>query len=149
PSPSITPKTRDQLVAAALRMAQSVQYDSLGTFEFLVNTNGGEEAAFAFIEANPRLQVEHTVTEEVTDVDLVKTQLQLALGQSLQELGLGAQQHVKPRGFAIELRINAESMAADGSVRPSHGAINVFEVPSGPGLRIDSYAYAGYNTNPR
>ncbi len=149
PSPSITPETRDQLVAAALRMAQSVQYDSLGTFEFLVSPNGGGETAFAFIEANPRLQVEHTVTEEVTGVDLVKTQLQLAFGQSLQELGLSARQSVKPRGFAIELRINAESMTADGSVRPSHGAINVFEAPSGPGLRVDSYAYAGYNTNPR
>jgi acetyl/propionyl-CoA carboxylase alpha subunit/acetyl-CoA carboxylase carboxyltransferase component len=149
PSPSITPATRDQLVAAAMRMAQSVRYDSLGTFEFLVNTNGGEDATFAFIEANPRLQVEHTVTEAVTGVDLVKVQLQLAFGQSIRELGLDALHHEKPRGFAIELRVNAESMAEDASVRPSHGTINVFEAPSGPGLRVDSYAYAGYSTNPR
>lgn len=149
PSPSITPALRDQLVAAALRMAQSVSYNSLGTFEFLVNTNGGEKAPFAFIEANPRLQVEHTVTEEVTGVDLVKTQLQLASRQSLRELGLDARLPNKPRGFAIELRINAESMAEDASVRPANGTINVFEAPSGPGLRVDSYAYAGYSTNPR
>lgn len=149
PSPSITPATRDQLVAAAMRMAYSVRYDSLGTFEFLVNTNGGEDPTFAFIEANPRLQVEHTVTEEVTGVDLVKVQLQLAFGQSLRELGLDALHNEKPRGFAIELRINAESMAEDASVRPSNGTINVFEAPSGPGLRVDSYAYAGYSTNPR
>jgi acetyl/propionyl-CoA carboxylase alpha subunit/acetyl-CoA carboxylase carboxyltransferase component len=149
PSPSIPPATRDRLVTAAMRMAQSVRYDSLGTFEFLVNADGGEDATFAFIEANPRLQVEHTVTEEVTGVDLVKAQLQLAFGQSLRELGLDASRREKPRGFAIELRINAESMAEDASVRPSHGTITVFEAPSGPGLRVDSYAYAGYGTNPR
>ena len=149
PSPSITSATRDRLVAAAMRMAQSVIYDSLGTFEFLVNTNGGKDATFAFIEANPRLQVEHTVTEEVTGVDLVKVQLQLAFGQSLRELGLDALHREKPRGFAIELRVNAESMAEDASVRPSNGTLNVFEAPSGPGLRVDSYAYAGYSTNPR
>jgi acetyl/propionyl-CoA carboxylase alpha subunit/acetyl-CoA carboxylase carboxyltransferase component len=149
PSPSITSATREQLVTAAMRMAQSVKYNSLGTFEFLVSTNGGEGATFAFIEANPRLQVEHTVTEEVTGVDLVKTQLQLASGQSLRELGLDTLSHEKPRGFAIELRVNAESMAEDASVKPANGTISVFEVPSGPGLRVDSYAYAGYTTNPR
>src|SRR5262249_17743711 len=149
PSPSINPATRDQLVAAATCIAQTVRYESLGTLEFLVNTNGNEDSTFAFIEANPRLQVEHTVTEEVTGVDLVKVQLQLASGQSIQELGLDALHHEKPRGFAIELRINAESMAEDASVRPSNGTINVFEAPSGPGLRVDSYAYAGYSTNPR
>ena len=95
------------------------------------------------------MQVEHTVTEEVTGVDLVKTQLQLASGQTIRELGLDTLHHAKPRGFAIELRVNAESMAADASVRPANGTINVFEAPSGPGLRVDSYAYAGYSTNPR
>jgi acetyl/propionyl-CoA carboxylase alpha subunit len=149
PSPSLTPTTRDQLITAATRMAQSVRYDNLGTFEFLVNTNNGAEASFAFIEANPRLQVEHTVTEEVTGVDLVKTQLQLAAGQSLRALGLEARRKNEPRGFAIELRINAESMAEDSSVRPANGTIQVFETPSGPGVRVDSYAYAGYSTNPR
>ena len=148
PSPSINGATREQLVAAAIRMAEQVKYDSLGTFEFLVTTNG-DTASFAFIEANPRLQVEHTVTEEVTGVDLVKTQLQLAAGQSLCELGLDTLHHTKPRGFAIELRINTESMADDGMVRSANGTLTVFEAPSGPGLRVDSYAYAGYSTNPR
>lgn len=154
PSPSLTPTTREQLIAAALRMAHHVHYENLGTFEFLVDTNNGAEATFAFIEANPRLQVEHTVTEEVTGVDVVKTQLQLAAGQSLRELGLDITSHTTPRGiamrgFAIQLRVNAESMTADASVRPSNGTISVFEVPSGPGLRVDSYAYAGYSTNVR
>ncbi len=149
PSPSITPATRDQLVKASIRMAQHVNYESLGTFEFLVNVNEEKDATFAFIEANPRLQVEHTVTEEVTGVDLVKTQLQLAAGKSLQELGFDGSQREKPRGFAVELRINAESMVEDASVRTSNGTLTVFEVPSGPGLRVDSYAYAGYSINPR
>ena len=148
PSPSLNATTREQLVAAALRMAQQVKYNSLGTFEFLVSTNG-DAASFAFIEANPRLQVEHTITEEVTGVDLVKTQLQLATGQSLDALGLAPSHNIKPHGFAIQLRINAESMASDGLVKPANGALTVFEPPSGPGLRVDSYAYAGYSTNPR
>jgi acetyl/propionyl-CoA carboxylase alpha subunit len=149
PSPSISSATREQLVEAALRMARHVNYENLGTFEFLVNVNGGNEAPFAIIEANPRLQVEHTVTEAVTSVDLVQTQLQLAAGKSLRELGLDELQRAKPRGFAIELRINAESMAEDGLVRPANGTLAVFEAPSGPGVRADSYAYAGYSTNPR
>jgi acetyl/propionyl-CoA carboxylase alpha subunit/acetyl-CoA carboxylase carboxyltransferase component len=148
PSPSINATTRDQLITAAMRMAQHVRYESLGTFEFLVSTND-DAATFAFIEANPRLQVEHTVTEEVTGVDLVKTQLQLAAGQSLRELGLDTLHHAKPRGFAIQLRVNAESMGEEGLVRPANGTITVFEAPTGPGLRVDSYAYAGYATNPR
>ncbi|MGE0822358.1 MAG: carboxyl transferase domain-containing protein [Candidatus Binatia bacterium] len=148
PSPSISAATRDQLVTAAMRMAERVRYSSLGTFEFLVSTNGGGDATFAFIEANPRLQVEHTVTEEVTGVDLVKTQLQLAFGESLHTLGLAGPQRREPQGFAIELRVNAESMTEEGLVKPADGTISVFEAPSGPGIRVDSYAYAGYSTNP-
>ena len=149
PSPSLTAAARSQLLAAATRMARHVNYDNLGTFEFLVSSNGDEATTFAFIEANPRLQVEHTVTEEVTGVDLVKTQLQLAFGRSLPELGLDVSAQAPPRGFAIELRVNAEAMAEDASVRPANGTLTVFEAPSGPGLRVDSYAYAGYATNPR
>ena len=79
---------RERLTQSALRIARGARYDSLGTFEFLVDADGGDDAGYAFIEANPRLQVEHTVTEEVTGVDLVQAQLQLAAGQSLAELGL-------------------------------------------------------------
>jgi biotin carboxylase len=126
-----------------------VHYDNLGTFEFLVDAGDVKrEAPFAFIEANPRLQVEHTVTEEVTGIDLVKLQLKLAAGYSLAELGLLQENVPHPRGFAIQVRINMESMGADGVAKPSGGTITAFEMPSGPGLRTDTFGYAGYTTSP-
>jgi acetyl/propionyl-CoA carboxylase alpha subunit/acetyl-CoA carboxylase carboxyltransferase component len=149
PSFGITPKLRARLIDAALHIAKAAKYDVLGTFEFLVDAEAGDEARFAFIEANPRLQVEHTVTEQVTGVDLVRAQLELAAGRSLIELDLAAAQDREPRGCAIEVRINAETMAEDGSARPATGTVSVFEPPAGPGVRIDSFAYAGYTTNPR
>ena len=150
PSPGLAPALRDRLTAAAVRMATEVRYDNLGTFEFLVNaaSSKGDEATFAFIEANPRLQVEHTVTEEVTGIDLVKLQIQLAAGRTLEELGMRQADIPKPRGFAIQMRINMESMSADGGAKPSGGTLTAFEAPSGPGVRIDSFAYAGYTTSP-
>ena len=149
PSPSLTDSLRNDLIAAAMRIAESVRYDNLGTFEFIVDATGDDAVPFAFIEANPRLQVEHTVTEEVTGIDLVKTQLLIASGQSLAELGLERADIPKPRGFAIQLRINVETMNTDGTARPSGGTIRAFEAPSGRGLRVDSFAYAGYTTSPR
>jgi acetyl/propionyl-CoA carboxylase alpha subunit/acetyl-CoA carboxylase carboxyltransferase component len=149
PSPGLRPDLRDRLTAAAVRMAEEAHYDNLGTFEFLVDENAPHrEEAFAFIEANPRLQVEHTVTEEVTGVDLVQVQLRLAAGCSLAELGLQQTEIPEPRGFAIQVRINMETMGADGATRPSSGTLTAFEVPSGPGLRTDSFAYVGYTTSP-
>src|SRR5208282_4411381 len=112
PSPGLSPALREQITAAAVKLAKEVRYDSLGTFEFLVDASEGGKESFAFIEANPRLQVEHTVTEEVTGVDLVKTQLQLSAGKTLAELGLEQADIPKPRGFAIQTRINMESMRA-------------------------------------
>jgi acetyl-CoA carboxylase carboxyltransferase component/biotin carboxyl carrier protein len=147
-----TPATAARwLTAAAVKLAESVRFDNLGTFEFLVEASGGNgnKPAFAFIEANPRLQVEHTVTEEVTGIDLVKLQLQLAGGRSLEDLGVLQAAIPKPRGCAMQVRINMESMAADGTAKPSGGTITAFEAPSGPGLRVDSFAYAGYAANPR
>ncbi len=150
PSPGLPARLRERLTAAAVRLAREVRYDNLGTFEFLVETpTRDDEAAFAFIEANPRLQVEHTVTEEVTGIDLVKLQLELAGGRSLAELGMEQARIPEPRGFAIQLRINMESMDSEGNTRPSGGTLSAFEVPTGPGLRIDSFAYVGYTTNPR
>ncbi len=140
PSPNLKAAIGKKIVAAAVVMAKTVKYRSLGTFEFLVD---GEE--FFFIEANPRLQVEHTVTEEVWGVDLVKTQLQLAGGMALAKTGIAG---AKPRGHAIQLRINMETMTADGSAKPGGGTLTVFEPPSGPGVRVDTYGYAGYRTNP-
>ncbi|HXD90464.1 MAG TPA: carboxyl transferase domain-containing protein [Candidatus Binataceae bacterium] len=149
PSPGISEAIRTSLLDAAMRIARAARYESLGTFEFLVDTDGGDHARFVFIEANPRLQVEHTVTEEVTGVDLVRAQIEIAFGSSLIELGLSAPEAHRPTGFAIELRINAETIASDGSPRPAAGAITVFEPPAGPSLRVDSAAYAGYAINPR
>ena len=143
PAPNLSAALRDQLAEAALRLASSVRYDSLGTFEFLVDRDG----AFAFIEANARLQVEHTVTEEVTGVDLVQTQLRLADGAKLADLGLDGTPIV-PRGFAIQARVNMETITADGDVRPSGGTITAYEAPSGPGVRTDGFGYSGYTTSP-
>ena len=149
PSFGITPKVRTKIIDAAMRIAEAAKFDVLGTFEFLVEANGGDQVSFVFIEANPRLQVEHTVTEQVTGVDLVRTQLELAAGRSLAELELDNTAKRAPRGCAIQLRINAETMADDGFARPANGTITVFEPPTGPGVRVDSYVYAGYATNPR
>ena len=152
PCPGMPGPLRDLLVGAALRMGSEARYESLGTFEFLVE--GGADSGlqpdsdFAFIEANPRLQVEHTVTEEVTGVDLVRAQLELADGASLAELGLAQSDLPEPRGFAIQVRVNMETMRADGSVRPSGGTLTAFAPPSGPGLRTDSFGYVGYATSP-
>ena len=142
PSPNLREALRKRIVAAASIMAKAVKYRSLGTFEFLVDDRTGD---FFFIEANPRLQVEHTVTEEVWGVDLVRTQLGLASGASLKDTGVTT---AAPRGHAIQLRINMETMSADGSAKPGGGTLAVFEPPSGPGVRVDSYGYAGYRTNP-
>jgi acetyl/propionyl-CoA carboxylase alpha subunit len=144
PSPTLSAAERDRLVAAAVTLGHAAAYENAGTFEFLVDRTG----AFAFIEANPRLQVEHTVTEAVTGVDLVKTQLALAAGATLAELGL-AERVPPPRGTAVEARVNMETMTADGSVKPSGGTITAFEPPTGPGVRVDTFARAGYTTSPR
>jgi acetyl/propionyl-CoA carboxylase alpha subunit len=149
PSPTLPPRVRDRLTAAAVRLAREVRYNSLGTFEFLVDATRGEgEPAFAFIEANPRLQVEHTVTEEITGIDIVKAQLLLAAGRTLAELHLTQDEIPAPRGFAIQVRINMESMGADGTAKPSGGTLTAFELPSGPGVRVDTFGYVGYTTNP-
>ncbi|MBI3247793.1 MAG: carbamoyl-phosphate synthase large subunit [Deltaproteobacteria bacterium] len=150
PSPSLSPGLRERLTNAAVRLAQAVQYNNIGTFEFLVDaTIATDDARFAFIEANPRLQVEHTVTEETTGIDIVQTQLQLAAGRSLADLGLQQAEAPRPRGFAMQVRINMETLGADGSVRPAGGILTAFEPPSGLGIRTDSFGYVGYRTSPR
>ena len=140
PSPSLGPALRARLIAAALRLAEEVRYGSLGTFEFLVDAAAGaDDGAFYFLEANPRLQVEHTVTEAVTGVDLVATQLQLAGGAALATLGLGDRRGPAPRGHAIQLRVNMETMRADGDAKAGGGTLTVFEPPAGPGVRVDTF----------
>jgi len=125
-------------------MASSLRYLGLGTFEFLVDSDG---RAF-FMEANPRLQVEHTVTEAVTGLDLVELQLRVAAGEMLVDLGL-AQKVPSPSGFAVQARINTEHVNADGSTSPTGGLLAVFEPATGRGVRVDSHARAGTTPNPR
>lgn len=143
PAPNLDAGLRRRILDAALTLAAAVGYRGLGTFEFLVDVGRGD---FVFMEANPRIQVEHCITEAVTGVDLVQAQLRLASGARLADLGLS--EPTAPRGFAVQLRINLESMQPDGSTRPAGGLISAYEPPSGPGIRVDGYGYAGYQTSP-
>ena len=138
PSPSLTVEQREQVTSAAVRLAKIARFRGIGTFEFLMHAG-----RFVFLEANPRLQVEHTVTEEITGLDLVRIQLQLAAGASLDQFSIP-----QPRGFAMQLRINMETMEATGRARPGGGVLTAFEVPSGPGVRVDTFGYRGYRTTP-
>ncbi len=147
PSPSLPEALRAQVTQAALRMAKAVGYRSLGTFEFLVDAES-TTLPFVFIEANPRLQVEHTVTEAVTGLDLVQLQIAVAGGQSLASLGVEAGRTAPQRGFAIQWRINAETLDAEGNARPSGGTLSRFDMPSGPGVRVDTHGYAGLAPSP-
>ena len=143
PGPSLSVRLREEIVDAAVRVAKAAGYHSLGTIEFLLDEES--QGDFAFIEANARLQVEHTVTEEVHGVDLVQAQLRIAGGATLAELGLS---HAPlARGYAIQARVNLERMEPDGNVRPTGGMLTLYEPPAGPGVRVDGYGYAGYATN--
>ncbi|MHC2291728.1 acetyl-CoA carboxylase family protein [Bradyrhizobium barranii] len=145
PSPSLSDALRGRIIEAAKQLATAAAYDNLGTFEFLVD--GTAEDSFAFIEANPRLQVEHTVTEEVLGLDLVRAQLAVAAGATLASLGLAQGAIPKPRGYAMQLRVNMETLDELGATHPTGGVLAVFEPPSGPGVRVDSFGYAGYKTS--
>ncbi len=152
PAPALAPALRERILAAAIRLAEASDYRNLGTFEFIVagdgHDGGHDDGEFWFIEANARLQVEHTVTEEVTGVDLVQLQLRLAAGETLAQMGLSRDEIPAPRGYAVQARVNMETMAADGSTRPSGGALTAFDIPSGPGVRTDTFGYAGYRASP-
>ncbi len=146
PAPHLDPAVRDQLAEGALRIAREAGLQNAATIEFLVRGD-----SHWFIEANARLQVEHTITEEVTGVDLVQAQLRLAAGESLADLGLGGDRAVHGfavHGFAVQARVNLETIAGDGTVRPTGGVLRIFEPATGPGVRTDTYASTGYQTNP-
>jgi acetyl/propionyl-CoA carboxylase alpha subunit len=147
PCPTLSSKLRDKITNAALRLVQSVNYRSLGTIEFLIEGESEGEATFAFLEANPRLQVEHTVTEAVTGIDLVKTQIAIAAGKSLADLGL-TENAPRPRYYAMQMRINMETINSTGGANPTGGTLSVYEVPSGPDIRVDGYGYASYKSTP-
>ena len=150
PAPNLHPGVRARLHKAACDLAAAMRYKSLGTFEFLVDGDDrGDDTTIAFLECNPRLQVEHTVTECVTGLDLVRVQLALADGRTLASLGLNPLHPPQPQGIAVQARVNMEVMQPDGSARPAGGTLTAFDPPSGPGVRVDHYGYSGYRTNPR
>jgi len=136
PSPLMTPELREEMGQAAVDAALSVDYEGAGTVEFLVD----DDLNFYFMEMNTRIQVEHPVTEEITNYDLVAEQIKVAAGQKLEDKPL------KMRGHAIECRINAEDPAHN--FRPSAGTITVFHTPGGHSVRVDTHAYAGYRIPP-
>ena len=148
PAPFLPQATRQALLDASINMARAESYRGLGTFEYLVDAS--DPTRFYFIETNARLQVEHTVTEAITGLDLVEIQLAIAQGKQLAELNLADQAGPPPpKGFAIQCRINMETPSSKGFFKPTGGTITRFEPAAGPGIRTDSYAYAGYKTSTR
>jgi acetyl/propionyl-CoA carboxylase alpha subunit/acetyl-CoA carboxylase carboxyltransferase component len=154
PAQGLSDTLRRELHQAAARLCATIGLRGLATVEFLV---AGDR--YVFLEVNPRIQVEHTITEETTGVDLVAVQLAIAGGASYYQLGLpagiasdGTEVIGEPaarRGIAIQARVNMETFAADGSVVPAAGTLTVFSPPSGPGVRVDTYGRPGLVTSPR
>jgi acetyl-CoA carboxylase biotin carboxylase subunit len=138
PSAALTPRVRDRICTAAVRLAKHAGYYNAGTVEFLVDQEGN----FYFIEVNARIQVEHPVTELVTGIDLIQQQLKIASGEKLEI----RQKDVQWRGHAIECRINAEDPAL--GFQPSPGKVELFVPPGGPGVRVDSHCFSGYRIPP-
>ncbi|MBM7772799.1 pyruvate carboxylase [Actinokineospora baliensis] len=136
PAPNLDPELRDRICADAVAFARHIGYQNAGTVEFLLDTRGNH----VFIEMNPRIQVEHTVTEEVTDVDLVQSQLRIASGETLADLGLG-QDDIYLRGAALQCRITTEDPAK--GFRPDTGMISAYRSPGGSGIRLDGGTAAG------
>jgi acetyl-CoA carboxylase biotin carboxylase subunit len=136
PAPKLTERLRNRLGSLVVEACKRIDYRGAGTFEFLY-----EDGEFYFIEMNTRVQVEHPVTEMVTDVDIVKQQLLVAAGHKLYL----KQKDIALRGHAIECRINAED---PGNFMPSPGIVNQFHCPGGPGIRVDSHLYNGYTVPP-
>jgi pyruvate carboxylase len=130
PAPNLDPRVRDRICADALTFARSIGYVNAGTVEFLLGPDGRHH----FIEMNPRIQVEHTVTEEITDVDLVQAQLRIAAGDTLADLGL-EQDQIRIRGAALQCRITTEDPG--NNFRPDTGRITAYRSPGGAGIRLD------------
>ncbi|MET4100517.1 pyruvate carboxylase [Agrococcus sp. UYP10] len=134
PAPNLSQEQRDALYRDAVAFARSIGYVNAGTVEFLLDTAGEREGQHVFIEMNPRIQVEHTVTEEITDVDLVASQIRIAAGESLADLGL-TQDQIQMHGAALQCRVTTEN-PADG-FRPDTGRITAYRSPGGAGVRLD------------
>ena len=144
PAPFLDENSRRQLGQAATSMASEVRYRGIATFEFLVNLDNPQE--FFFLECNPRIQVEHTVTEETLGMDLVRAQLRLAAGDTLESLDLTPAP--RPRGFAVQSRVSLQSVSATGEIRPGTGLLTAYDPPGGPSIRIDDHGYAGLTVPP-
>ena len=134
PAPLIDEQLRTTLYRDAVAFAQTIGYQNAGTVEFLIDTVGDNAGKHVFIEMNPRIQVEHTVSEEITDIDLVQSQMRIASGESLEDLGL-TQDKISRHGFAIQCRITTEDPAAN--FRPDTGKITTYRSPGGAGIRLD------------
>jgi pyruvate carboxylase len=134
PAPLLDDELRQQLFVDAVNFAKEIGYQNAGTVEFLIDTVGPNAGKHVFIEMNPRIQVEHTVTEEITDVDLVQSQLRISAGESLAELGL-SQESIVPHGFALQCRITTEDPTQ--GFRPDTGRITTYRSPGGAGIRLD------------
>jgi acetyl/propionyl-CoA carboxylase alpha subunit/acetyl-CoA carboxylase carboxyltransferase component len=149
PAQRLNDNLRNCLSEAAAKLVSATNYQGLATVEFLVDlgVEATSDSAFAFLEVNPRLQVEHTITEEVTGIDLVKTSLLIASGNTLAALDLN--RSISPNGVAIQLRINAETINKAGLTKPASGVLKTYHPPSGRGVRIEGYGYSGYEINPR
>jgi pyruvate carboxylase len=137
PAPNLPEETRRKLCSDAVAFARHIDYAYAGTVEFLLDERGH----YVFIEMNPRIQVEHTVTEEITDVDLVASQLRIADGESLEDLGLSQDGLTAPRGFALQCRITTEDPA--NGFRPDTGRITGYRTPGGAGIRLDGGSHLG------
>ncbi|UOW00200.1 pyruvate carboxylase [Agrococcus sp. SCSIO52902] len=134
PAPNLSEEKRAELYRDAVAFARSIDYVNAGTVEFLLDTAGERKGQHVFIEMNPRIQVEHTVTEEITDVDLVASQIRIAAGETLEQLGL-TQDRVEMHGAALQCRVTTEN-PADG-FRPDTGRITAYRSPGGAGVRLD------------
>ena len=146
PAPHISQELRDALTADAVKFARSIDYFCAGTVEFLVETTGDKAGQHVFIEMNPRIQVEHTVTEEITDVDIVQAQMRLAGGETLEEIGI-RQSELEIRGVAMQCRVTTEDPT--NNFRPDTGLIQAYRSASGAGVRLDGGAIgAGAEISP-
>jgi pyruvate carboxylase len=146
PAPNLDAGVRDAVCRDAVAFARQIGYVNAGTVEFLVDTAGERAGQHVFIEMNPRIQVEHTVTEEVTDLDLVQAQIRIAAGETLADLGL-SQDRIYVRGAALQCRITTEDPA--NGFRPDTGVINNYRSPGGVGVRLDGgTAHAGASISP-
>lgn len=134
PAPNLDPSVRDALTRDAVAFAKSIGYENAGTVEFLLDTEGERAGEHVFIEMNPRIQVEHTVTEEITDVDLVQSQMRIAAGETLEDLGL-RQEDLYIRGAALQCRITTEN--PEDGFRPDLGRITTYRSAGGGGVRLD------------